>query len=75
MNCETCKNGGTHPGKTTITVDQNDLILVIRNIPAEVCDNCGEAYMDEDVAQRVYELAQETAKSGFAVGVRNYVAA
>jgi predicted RNA-binding Zn-ribbon protein involved in translation (DUF1610 family) len=51
------------------------MTLVIKNVPAQVCPNCGEAYVDESTASRLLESAEEAACQGVQVEVRNYQAA
>ena len=43
MKCAICKNGETYPGTTTVTLTRGEATIVIKNVPAEVCDNCGES--------------------------------
>lgn len=44
-------------------------------VPALVCPNCGEAYLDEDVTAKLLKDAQERANAGAQVEIRQYVAA
>ena len=44
MECVICKMGTTYKGKTTYTIDKQKSLLVFRDVEADVCDNCGEAY-------------------------------
>lgn len=44
MICVMCKHGRTSPGTATMRFDELVAVIVIRNVPAEVCENCGEAY-------------------------------
>jgi YgiT-type zinc finger domain-containing protein len=46
MKCVICKHGDTEPGRTTLTLTRDTLTLVVRNVPARVCANCGEAFVD-----------------------------
>ncbi|MBI2900307.1 MAG: type II toxin-antitoxin system MqsA family antitoxin [Planctomycetes bacterium] len=75
MTCVICKLADTVPGSTTVTLERDPLTLVVKGVPARVCANCGEAYVDEDVAARLLRLAEDTAKSGAQVEIRQYVAA
>jgi YgiT-type zinc finger domain-containing protein len=50
-----CRNGETHPGGATFTLDRNGQTFLVRQVPARVCDRCGEASFDEDVAKRVFD--------------------
>jgi len=75
MKCVICKHGDTQPGTTTLTLTRDTLTLVIRNVPARVCDNCGEAYVDDEVAAQVLTAAEDAVRAGVQVEVREYVAA
>jgi len=67
MKCVICKHGETRPGKTTVTLERDGLTLVFRNVPAEVCENCGEAYVDEATARDLMRRAEEAAEAGVMV--------
>jgi YgiT-type zinc finger domain-containing protein len=75
MKCMICKHGETQPGFTTVTFSDDNLTLVIKGVPAQVCDNCGEAYVDEAIAAELLRQAEESAKTGVQVDVRHYIAA
>jgi YgiT-type zinc finger domain-containing protein len=47
MTCVICRQGETRPGKATVTLERGGATFVIRGVPARVCDNCGEEYLDE----------------------------
>ena len=73
MKCVVCKNGETRPGKTTVTFERDGLTLVMKEVPAEICTNCGEDYVDESVAREITALAEKMSQSGAQVDVRRYV--
>lgn len=75
MNCVICGNGDTKPGKATVTLERDKFTLVIRGVPARVCENCGEEYIEEREAERILAEAEETLQTGVDVEVRDYVAA
>ena len=52
------------PGTTTSRFDRGGLELVVRRVPADVCDACGEAVMTDDVARRVEAMATAAERSG-----------
>lgn len=64
MKCAICKTGETRPGQVTITLERNSLILVVKGVPAEDCENCGEEYVDEKTSADLLHDAEEAAKSG-----------
>lgn len=75
MKCVICKNGETKPGKATVTLERNGTTLVVKGVPANVCANCGEEYVDEGTTARLLKTAEEAASSGVQVDVRDYAAA
>lgn len=75
MRCLICKKGSTEPGTTTVTLERSGLIMVIKGVPAQVCRNCGEAYVDEKVASELLTSAEKAAKAGAEVEIREYVTA
>lgn len=70
MNCLICKHGETHPGVVTVTLERDGATLVFKQVEAEVCENCGEAYVDEEVTARLLGAANEAARQGVQVEVR-----
>ena len=50
------------------------ITLVLKNVPAEVCSNCGEAYVSEDVSRRAHAIADEAAKVGVEADIRDFTA-
>ena len=70
-----CKLGQTHPGFVTVTLERESTTLIVKGVPARVCANCGEVYLDEAVSAHVLAEAEAAAKSGVQIDVRAYVAA
>jgi YgiT-type zinc finger domain-containing protein len=75
MICVICKHGETRLGTATVTLEREDTTLVIKGVPAQVCTNCGEEYVDEDTTSRLLRTAEEAARTGVQVDVRQYAAA
>lgn len=61
MICLICKHGETCGGKATVPLTRGETTIVIKDIPAEVCDNCGEYYVSEEISKKVYALADAAA--------------
>jgi YgiT-type zinc finger domain-containing protein len=70
VKCVICKKGETEPGHTTVTLERDGAVLVFRRVPAEVCANCGEAYVSEEVTARLLEEAEEAVQARVQVDVR-----
>lgn len=75
MTCVICKHGQTQAGQTTVTLERGGTTLVYKGVPARVCDNCGEAYVDEAVASRLLAEAQRDAQADAELKVHRYAAA
>ena len=75
MKCVICRHGQTEPGRTTVTLTRGNTTVVFRDVPALICDNCGEEYVDEGTTARLLAIAEEAARSGVQVDVRDYIAA
>jgi YgiT-type zinc finger domain-containing protein len=73
MKCVICRHGKTREGTTTVTFERDGVTLVVKDVPAQVCTNCGEDYVDEQVAREILGIAERLAKSGALVDVRRYV--
>jgi YgiT-type zinc finger domain-containing protein len=75
MKCIVCNHGDTRPGTTTVTFHRDGQTIVVNEVPAEVCENCGEAYVDENASERVLEIAAEARKAQAQVLVRDFAPA
>ncbi len=56
--CPMC-GGSKHAGKTTFSVDLTFGVVVIREVPAIVCDQCGEAWLQDPIATRLEQVVSE----------------
>jgi YgiT-type zinc finger domain-containing protein len=74
MKCVICKHGETSPGTVTVTLERGSTTLVIKDVPARVCQNCGEAYVDEATSAALLRDAEEAARKAVQVEVRAYAA-
>jgi YgiT-type zinc finger domain-containing protein len=50
--CPVCGGKRKH-GKTTFTAEFGTGVVVIRNVPATVCTQCGEDWIADDIAERL----------------------
>ncbi|MDA1348742.1 MAG: type II toxin-antitoxin system MqsA family antitoxin [Chloroflexi bacterium] len=75
MKCVICRHGDMSPGTATVTLVRDSLTLVVKAVPALVCENCGEEYVEDAVTAKLLESAEEASKAGVQVDVRHYVAA
>jgi len=59
--CPLC-GGKKQPGTTTFTAELGFGIVVIRNVPATVCAQCGTDWIADDVAERLETLVDDARK-------------
>ena len=74
MTCVICKHGETHPGKVTVSLQRESSTVIIKGVPGDVCENCGEHYLAEDVTDRVLSIAEEAVAKGAEVEILRYAA-
>ncbi len=58
VKCVVCKHGDARSGTTTVTLTRNGTTLVVQGVPARVCSNCDEEYVDELTTARLLEVAE-----------------
>ena len=56
--CDLC-GGALQPGKTTLEIWHGDELLVIKDVPADVCQQCQEAYVSATVSERLDHFLAE----------------
>lgn len=59
--CPEC-GGVKRPGTTTFTVDLGFGVIVIRNVPATVCSQCGADWIADDIAERLEVMVGDARK-------------
>ena len=74
MKCTVCKTGEANDGSTTVTLERRNSVVIVKEMPAAVCGNCGEYYLAQNVADRVYALADEAVQRKAEVEIISYAA-
>lgn len=70
--CVICKTGDLHTQTVSVTLERQGALLVVRDVPACVCDSCRERYFEDDVAQQLLETTQQTLQPGVSLDIRHY---
>ena len=64
--CALC--GGTlAPGRVTYSVDLGTTVVVARNVPATVCDQCGERWFDDTTVEHLDRIVGDARTRGVQV--------
>ena len=54
--CPLC-GGKVEAGKTTFTVDMKTGVVIVRNVPAFICTQCGEEWIDNPTSAKLESIA------------------
>ena len=57
-----------------MSLQREDCIVILTQVPAEVCENCGEYYLDESVTEEVLKRAEAAVTKGAEVEILRYAA-
>ena len=74
MKCAICRNGYIQEGHTTVVLDRDETTLVFKEVPAYICDNCGEEYLSSETNRRLLELAKEAFNRRVSLEMLRYAA-
>jgi YgiT-type zinc finger domain-containing protein len=74
VTCGVCKHGETKPGFATVTLQRAESTVILRAVPADICDNCDEYYLDEATTRRVLQMGEDAVREGAELEVRRYAA-
>ncbi|MCP5064023.1 MAG: type II toxin-antitoxin system MqsA family antitoxin [Ignavibacteriae bacterium] len=74
MKCVICKQGKTKKGFVTVTLQRENTTIVFKEVPADVCENCGEYYLSENITKKLLKRAEESVKKGAEVEILRFAA-
>jgi YgiT-type zinc finger domain-containing protein len=72
MTCPTCQIGHTAQGTATKTLERGETLVVVRHVPAEVCDRCEAALYTGAVVEQLLALLDEASRTGVTFQVREF---
>ena len=71
MNCFMCK-GEFEDKNTTFMIELDNCIIIIKNVPSQVCKQCGEISYTDEVAKQLEKLVNLVRNSITEITVINY---
>jgi YgiT-type zinc finger domain-containing protein len=74
MKCVICREGQTAPGQATVTLQRGGSTIIFKNVPAQVCGNCGEYYLSEHVTDQLLTRAEAAVQSGAELEIIRFAA-
>ena len=58
MQCECCSHEDTTLNLVKVTLKKEKLEVIIKNVPAEICEVCGETIFSKRIRENMMELAR-----------------
>ncbi len=74
MKCALCKQGETRPGKVTVSLQRGETTVIVKDVPADVCENCGEYYLSETVTEKLLNKGEDAVSKGAEVEIYRFAA-
>ncbi len=72
--CPTCKNGTLKPGTTTVTLERAGALIIFKEVPVDVCDNCGAYFLSSETSNKLYVRATDAINKGAQVEIMKLTA-
>ena len=72
--CAFC-GGGLARGTANVPFSRGERVFVVKGVPAEVCGDCGEPYLDGPTLDRVLAIFKQLEAADAEVSVARYRAA
>ncbi|WP_302618642.1 type II toxin-antitoxin system MqsA family antitoxin [uncultured Oscillibacter sp.] len=70
--CMFCKCDTVKESVTTHVVNYRNCIIVIKNVPCEECEQCGEKFYTDEVTERLEELVSAAKRLMQEISVIDY---
>ena len=72
MICVICRQAETMDGQTLVMFERGEFRLRVNSVPARVCPNCSETYVEASVAGQLLQMARQTFEVGILDVQREY---
>jgi YgiT-type zinc finger domain-containing protein len=72
MTCFMCK-GTMREGFSTFTADLGSCVIIIKNVPSQICGQCGEVTYNDEAAGRIEQIVNSVKNAAVTeIAVVNY---
>lgn len=69
--CPVC-GGNKFESETSFTVDYKTGVVVVRNVPATVCSQCGEEWLSNEVTEKLEKIVNEAKKQKLEIYIKKF---
>ena len=74
MNCTICHHGTLQDGSATVVLERGEAILIFKEVPARICDTCGEEFVSAKVNESLLRRAEEALSRGTTLEMLRFAA-
>lgn len=74
MNCVICKHSETAAGHATVVLTRENTTIIIKDVPAQICANCGEYFLSSEMTKEIFRMANDAVKKGAEIEIIKYAA-
>lgn len=72
QSCHQCPEGTYETGTVTETLERDDTIVVVKGVPALVCDVCGNSLLAAEEVDRLQKILERAEAEGVELESRRY---
>ncbi|WP_445370972.1 type II toxin-antitoxin system MqsA family antitoxin [Methylomonas sp. HW2-6] len=72
MQCPICKFGFMIDALSNVSLDSGEAVLIFKNVPAKVCNNCGEEYFEGNITASILAQASSPLSQSSQFQVRRF---
>ena len=73
MLCIICK-GDMKNGKVNFPVDLGENFILVKGVPAQICEQCGEFFLKDGVAEAVEEIVRRAKRTNVEIEILKFAA-
>jgi YgiT-type zinc finger domain-containing protein len=70
--CRQCPEGTYEKGVVTETLERGDTVVVVKDVPALVCDVCGNSLLAAEEVKRLQHILEQAVAQGIELQSRYY---
>ena len=70
--CQQCPEGIYEKGRVTETLERGDTIVVVKDVPALVCNVCGNSLLAAEKVERLQDILKRAEAEGVELESRRY---
>lgn len=71
MKCPVC-GGSIKGGSTNLPIEMKSGLLYVKQVPADICNQCGESFISDDVAENLEKIVAKAEKQKIEVEIISY---